>query len=56
MKIIAALFAFAVLALGVGFFVSRNSGGPLPAFLQRPAFEGFRATGENTYTSTNATI
>ena len=56
MKIIAALFAFAVLALGVGFFVSQNSGGPLPAFLQRPAFEGFRATGENTYTSTNATI
>ena len=56
MKIIAALFAFAVLALGVGFFVSQNSGGPLPAFLQRPAFEGFRTTGENTYTSKNATI
>jgi predicted DsbA family dithiol-disulfide isomerase len=56
MKIIAALFAFAVLALGIGFFVSQNSGGPLPAFLQRPAFEGFRATGENTYSGNGAQI
>ena len=56
MKIIAALFAFAVLALGIGFFVSQNSGGPLPAFLQRPAFTGFRATGENIYSGNGAQI
>jgi protein-disulfide isomerase len=55
-KIIAALFAFAVLALGIGFFVSKNSGGPLPAFLQRPEFEGFRATGENTYSDNGTQI
>jgi protein-disulfide isomerase len=55
-RIIAALFAFAVLALGIGFFVSKNSGGPLPAFLQRPEFEGFRATGENTYSGNGAQI
>jgi predicted DsbA family dithiol-disulfide isomerase len=56
MRIIAALFAFAVLALGIGFFVSQNSAGPLPTFLQRPEFEGFRATGENTYSGNGATI
>jgi predicted DsbA family dithiol-disulfide isomerase len=56
MRIIAALFAFAVLALGIGFFVTQNSGGPLPAFLKRPAFEGFRSTGENTYAAAGAQL
>jgi predicted DsbA family dithiol-disulfide isomerase len=56
MRIIAALFAFAVLALGIGFFVSQNSGAPLPTFLQRPAFEGFRSTGEKTYVAAGAQL